>query len=70
MTTQPAQHNDCPQVLREAMSRLGVDVDVATVRPRPVTPHTAQSYDCPHGQTYWITPTAAQVLRWRRDGVA
>ena len=62
----------CPDVacrlqLVDGMAAQGVEVRVGTIRPTsPLYPSPA--FTCPHGTSYYMQPTDAQVARWIREG--
>ena len=61
-------HSQCREELRASATRLGMDVTVSAAPPIALGPYPPHSYICPHGTTYWISPTGEQIAQWRRDG--
>lgn len=66
---QPVAHLHCRTLLRTKMADLGTDVSVLTEPPPTKTPYAQPPMTCPHGTTYWLEPTPAQIAAWERDGV-
>jgi hypothetical protein len=62
-------HADCSRLLREVLAAGGSEVTVSTMGPLVLNPYVTEPFRCPHGVTFWVEPTAEQVMRWRRDGV-
>lgn len=49
--------DECWHELKDRMAAMDTDVEV-------------RMFVCPHGVSYWIYPTEAQIAQWVRDGVA
>ncbi|WP_433233825.1 hypothetical protein [Actinomadura nitritigenes] len=60
-------HGECADLLAEQMAAMGVEVTVSTEPPTARSPYTADPFTCPHGVSYWIEPTAAQLTRWAAE---
>jgi hypothetical protein len=67
--------SECAEFLRTTMAagfpnHPGCDITVSTAPPLVASPYGANSYECPHGVTYWIEPTSEQIADWAARGVA
>lgn len=61
-------HEDCRRLLKEACAAGGTEITVSTMGPIFANPYSTPAA-CPHGTTFWIEPTAEQLMDWRRRGV-
>lgn len=64
----PADHEDCPAVLRATADEVGVDIAIYTEPPTGPDPYRTDPFVCPHGQAFHPRPTDAQIAQWERDG--
>lgn len=60
--------DECWRTLKDRMAKLDTEVEVHMTE--PVGPYLTDAFVCPHGISYWIYPTGAQIAAWVRDGVA
>lgn len=56
--------NGCAQQISDQSAALGTELEVHDRRP-PEDGYPAAAFQCPHGRTYWILPSAAQIAAWR-----
>lgn len=62
-----SEHAFCVRVLVGNALALGAKVDVFTEKPSGRSPYDTDTFVCPHGQRYWIRPSAEQIGKWTQE---